>query len=178
MTPASRSEDFHHLRHRSSVLQNITETTIFKSMITFRKTTAAMVAPPSLPPVFAPATAPREDARAEPAWRTLPLEGVFEFSYQDVSGRPSLRRVNAVELKVGPGKMLLGGIDRDLDAYRGFRVDRIHALRPAEGSEVVSRNILDWLLDRAARQAKAQARRDGAAKRAFPAAEPVAALAG
>lgn len=98
------------------------------------------------------------EARDEGAWRVLPLEGIFEFSYLDANGRPSLRRVSALELKVGPGKLLLGGIDRDLGVYRGFRVDRIHTLKSVESGEVVSRNILDWLLGRATALGRARSR--------------------
>lgn len=94
----------------------------------------------------------------ESAWRVLPLEGAFELAYRDAAGNPSLRRVNAVELKIGPGKLLLGGMDGQLDAYRGFRVDRIHSLRAMDSGEVVSRNILDWLMDRAQQQKRARSR--------------------
>ncbi len=92
----------------------------------------------------------------------LPLEGTFEFAYLDASGRPSLRRVSAAELKVGPGKLLLGGIDVGLDAYRGFRVDRIHRLHAADSGETVDRNVLDWLLQKAANQARERAARQKA----------------
>lgn len=97
--------------------------------------------------------------RDEGAWRVLPLSGRYEFSYLDAAGRPSLRRVQARELKVGPGKLLLGGIDGQLGVYRGFRVDRIHILKAVDSGEVVSRNILDWLLDKAERQLRAAARK-------------------
>lgn len=110
-----------------------------------------------------PGLAVAAEARGEGAWRVLPLEGDFEFSYLDAGGRPSLRHVSALELKVGPGKLLLGGIDRNPGAYRGFRVDRIHTLKAAESGEVVSRNILDWLLGRA--HAVDRARRRAAASR-------------
>ncbi|HEV7253724.1 MAG TPA: hypothetical protein VGN97_11620 [Mesorhizobium sp.] len=98
----------------------------------------------------------------ESAWRVLPLEGDFELAYRDAAGNPSLRRLNAVELKIGPGKLLLGGIDGQLDAYRGFRVDRIHSLKAVDSGEVVSRNILDWLMDRAGKQERARARAEAA----------------
>lgn len=83
------------------------------------------------------------------AWRVMPLEGAFQFSYHDAAGTPSLRQLEARELKVGPGKMLLGGTDLGTGAYRGFRVDRIHFLEDVECGEVISRNVLDWLLKRA-----------------------------
>jgi len=92
------------------------------------------------------------------AWRLLPLDGVFEFAYRDEAGNSSVRRLSGVELKIGPGKLLLGGIDARLEAYRGFRVDRIHSLKAMESGEVVTRNILDWLMDRAHRQERARTR--------------------
>jgi predicted DNA-binding transcriptional regulator YafY len=85
----------------------------------------------------------------ESPWRVCPLEGAFELSYCDEAGNPSLRRVLARELKIGPGKILLGGIDMADDGYRGFRADRIAHLVDAETGEIVWRNILDWLLNRA-----------------------------
>jgi predicted DNA-binding transcriptional regulator YafY len=85
-------------------------------------------------------------------WRTLPLEGAFQLSYCDEAGNPTLRRVIARELKIGPGKTILGGIDMANDGYRGFRADRIASLVDGESGETVSRNILDWLLKRAERQ--------------------------
>ena len=117
----------------------------------------------------APASVPAPVASAgESAWRVLPLEGSFEFSYRDAAGAPSLRRVAAVELKVGPGKLLLGGVDEQLDAYRGFRVDRIHSLRAMDTDDIVTRNILDWLMERAQRQERARA---ATARKAKPQAE-------
>lgn len=102
---------------------------------------------------LAPATArlrnEPEGARDEGAWRVLPLEGAFEILYTDAAGRPSLRRLTGRELKIGPGKVLLGGIDRAADAYRGFRADRIRRLYDYETGEVVDRNIVDWLIRRA-----------------------------
>ena len=49
----------------------------------------------------------------------------------DQAGNPSRRRIIARELKVGPGKTLLGGIDMADDGYRGFRgrPDRAHHRR-------------------------------------------------
>ena len=97
------------------------------------------------------------------AWRAMPLEGAYELFYCDASGNASRRRLFARELKVGPGKTLLGGIDRALDAYRGFRADRIGYLVDSETGEIVRRNVLDWLLTRATRQERA---RKAEAKRA------------
>ena len=81
-------------------------------------------------------------------------EAALELDYVDQAGNPSRRWVVVRELKVGPGKMLLGGIDLSDDGYRGFRVDRIERLEDAETGLVVDRNILDWLVKRAERQAK------------------------
>ena len=97
--------------------------------------------------------------RVEGAWRVYPMEGALELHYFDRAGNPSRRWVLARELKVGPGKMLLGGIDiLSDDGYRGFRVDRIQRLEDAETGLVVEHNILDWLMKRAERQAKARRR--------------------
>ncbi len=94
----------------------------------------------------------------ESPWSVRPLEGAFEISYCDEAGNPSLRRVLARELKIGPGKILLGGIDMADDGYRGFRADRIERLADAETGEVVVRNVIDWLLRRAYRQDKERRR--------------------
>ena len=97
--------------------------------------------------------APVEE-RIEGAWHVYPFDGALELDYVDQAGNQSRRWVIARELKVGPGKMLLGGIDLGDDGYRGFRVDRIVRLEDAETGIEVDRNILDWLLKRAERQAK------------------------
>nr|WP_246215947.1 hypothetical protein [Microvirga makkahensis] len=97
--------------------------------------------------------APFEE-RIEGNWHVYPFDGALEIDYVDQVGNPTRRWVIARELKVGPGKMLLGGIDMSDDGYRGFRVDRIERLEDAETGLVVDRNILDWLLKRAERQAK------------------------
>jgi predicted DNA-binding transcriptional regulator YafY len=94
--------------------------------------------------------------RREDAWRVYPLEGALELYYCDQFGNPSTRRVIARELKVGPGKTLLGGIDMADDGYRGFRADRIDSIVDAETGLVIDRNILDWLIKRAQSQAKAR----------------------
>ncbi|MBM6581600.1 hypothetical protein ILT44_15495 [Microvirga sp. BT689] len=101
--------------------------------------------------------APVEE-RIEGAWHVYPLEGALELDYVDQAGNATRRWVLARELKVGPGKMLLGGIDilSDEDGYRGFRVDRIQRLEDAETGFVVEHNILDWLMKLAERQARAR----------------------
>ena len=97
--------------------------------------------------------APLEE-RIEGAWRVYPLEGALELHYIDQAGNPSRRWVIARELKVGPGKTLLGGIDMSDDGYRGFRADRIERIVDAKTGRVIGRNILDWLIKRAEQQAK------------------------
>ena len=114
------------------------------------KEKAAVVASPALPPAAAPEGAD--------GWRVLPLEGAYELSYCDEAGNPSRRRVIARELKIGPGKTLLGGIDMESDHYRGFRADRIESLVDGESGEIVYRNVLDWLLKRATRRGKERRR--------------------
>ncbi len=94
------------------------------------------------------------EVRIEGPWRVYPLEGALELHYRDVAGNPSRRRILARELKVGPGKTLLGGIDTADDGYRGFRADRIDSLIDAASGRTVDRNILDWLIARAVRQQK------------------------
>ncbi|WP_420865529.1 hypothetical protein [Methylobacterium indicum] len=99
--------------------------------------------------------------RQDGAWRVLPIEGRFELVYEDGNGAWSVRRLQAHELKIGPGRVLVGGTDRDRDGYRGFRADRIHRLTDRDTGERVERNILDWLTRRAeaARRARAAALR-------------------
>ncbi|WP_147282382.1 hypothetical protein [Microvirga subterranea] len=101
-----------------------------------------------------PARNAPDEERIEGNWHVYPLEAALELDYVDQAGNPSRRWVIVRELKVGPGKMLLGGIDLSDDGYRGFRVDRIERLEDAETGLVVDRNILDWLVKRAERQAK------------------------
>jgi hypothetical protein len=97
------------------------------------------------------------EERIEGNWHVYPFEGALELDYIDQAGNASRRWVLARELKVGLGKMLLGGIDiLSEDGYRGFRVDRIQRLEDAETGLVVEHNILDWLMTRAERQAKAR----------------------
>lgn len=98
--------------------------------------------------------APAGDARG--AWRTLPLEGVFEVVYEDARGAWTSRILDARELKLGPGRTLLGGTDRAHGLYRGLRADRIRRLtEPASGTRIET-GILDWLLARADAQRRAR----------------------
>ena len=91
-------------------------------------------------------------------WRIVPLQGAFELSYRDEAGEPTRRTVAAQELKIGPGKTLLGAADMASNAYRGFRADRIEELVDAETGAVVRRNVLDWLLKKAVQQDKERRR--------------------
>ncbi len=109
--------------------------------------------------------------RMDGPWRVLPIEGRFELVYEDEAGARSIRRVVGQELKVGPGKTLLGAVDRDRDAYRGFRADRIRLLVDMATGAVVERNILDWLLKRAIRTAREEARARAARASGAPAAD-------
>nr|WP_246101955.1 hypothetical protein [Methylobacterium terricola] len=106
-----------------------------------------------MPTVSPPAFVERQDG----AWRVLPIEGRFELVYEDGNGAWSVRRLQAHELKIGPGRVLVGGTDRDRDGYRGFRADRIHRLTDRDSGERVERNILDWLTRRAERTRRARA---------------------
>jgi hypothetical protein len=108
---------------------------------------------------------PLPQVRDESAWRVFPMEGALELHYRDVAGNPSRRRIIARELKVGPGKTLLGGIDMADDGYRGFRADRIDYVIDAETGRTIDRNILDWLIKRAQAQAKERARIERARRR-------------
>jgi predicted DNA-binding transcriptional regulator YafY len=96
--------------------------------------------------------------RIEVAWRVYPLDGALELRYRNAAGRPSRRRIIARELKLGPGKTLLGGIDTADDGYRGFRADRIDAIVDAETGLRIDRNVLDWLIGRAVAQEKERRR--------------------
>ena len=104
--------------------------------------------------------APTRDERDEGAWHVYPLDGALELAYRDVAGNRTVRRLSARELKVGPGRTLLGGIDRTTESYRGFRADRIDWLRDLATGDLVRRNLVDWLLKRA--QAQARDRRKAA----------------
>ncbi|MFE1602345.1 hypothetical protein [Methylobacterium sp. ID0610] len=107
--------------------------------------------------------------RQDGAWRVLPIEGRFELVYEDGKGAWTVRHLAAHELKIGPGKVLVGGTDRDRDAYRGFRADRIHRLTDRDSGERVERNILDWLVRRAERLRRS---RTAALRRSAPAGKP------
>ena len=91
------------------------------------------------------------------AWRTLPLDGHFELVYEDATGAWSNRSLQARELKLGPGRTLLGGIDDRRGGYRGFRVDRIRRLVDGTTGERIETGILDRLLARAEAQRRADA---------------------
>ena len=93
------------------------------------------------------------------AWRTLPLDGHFDLVYEDAAGAWSNRSLEARELKLGPGRTLLGGIDARRGGYRGFRVDRIRRLVDGATGERVETGILDRLLARAETQRRADALR-------------------
>jgi predicted DNA-binding transcriptional regulator YafY len=97
--------------------------------------------------------------RASAGWRTLPLEGHFDLVYEDATGAWSNRSLDARELKLGPGRTLLGGIDARRGGYRGFRVDRIRRLVDGTTGERIETGILDRLLGRAEAQRRADALR-------------------
>nr|WP_238258239.1 hypothetical protein [Methylobacterium gnaphalii] len=90
--------------------------------------------------------------RAEGAWRIVPLEGSFEIVYEDARGVWSSRMIEARELKLGPGRTLLGGLDHGRGLYRGFRTDRIRRLSDPETGLRIEAGILDHLLSRAEAQ--------------------------
>ncbi|MCJ2085705.1 hypothetical protein MKK88_06800 [Methylobacterium sp. E-005] len=108
------------------------------------------------PPPAEPAP-PRDTAAS--AWRTLPLDGHFDLVYEDAAGAWSNRSLEARELKLGPGRTLLGGIDGRRGGYRGFRVDRIRRLIDGATGERIETGILDRLLGRAEAQGRADALR-------------------
>ncbi len=87
----------------------------------------------------------RPDPASAPAWRILPVSGLFDIVYEDRSGAWSSRTLEARELKLGPGRTLLGGIDRARGLYRGFRVDRIRRLTDHATGERFETGILDRL---------------------------------
>ncbi|WP_409565492.1 hypothetical protein [Methylobacterium sp. J-001] len=95
-------------------------------------------------------------------WRTLPLNGRFDLVYEDVTGTWSSRSISARELKLGPGRTLLGGIDTRSGSSRGsrgFRVDRIRRRTDGGTGERIETGILDRLLGRAEAQRRADAMR-------------------
>ena len=97
--------------------------------------------------------------RTAAGWRTLPLEGRFDLVYEDAAGAWSNRSLDARELRLGPGRTLLGGIDARRGGYRGFRVDRIRRLVDGATGERIETGILDRLLARAEAQRRADALR-------------------
>ena len=109
---------------------------------------------PALPHSLEAVLPPLREERDEGAWHVFPLEGALELAYRDVAGNCTRRRLSARELKVGPGRVLLGGIDGRSAGYRGFRADRVDWLRDLETGDVVRRNVVDWLLKRAESQAR------------------------
>lgn len=98
------------------------------------------------------------------AWRVVPLAGTFEVVYEDARGAWTTRTLDARELKLGPGRTLLGGTDRAHGLYRGLRADRIRRLTDIRTGQRVETGILDWLLARA--EAQRRARQPRAARRA------------
>ncbi len=111
--------------------------------------------------------APQVPAPA-PGWSLMPLGGRFELVYEDGQGVWSRRTVEARELKLGPGRTLLGGIDPGRGGYRGFRTDRIRRLTDTATGERVEGGILDWLMARAEARRRADAvriRRNARARR-------------
>jgi hypothetical protein len=92
---------------------------------------------------------------APPAWQTRPLDGRFDLVYEDANGAWSHRTLQARELRLGPGRTLLGGIDARRGGYRGFRVDRIRRLTDGATGERIETGILDRLLGRADAQRRA-----------------------
>ncbi len=111
---------------------------------------------PALPRDLDAVLLPPREERDEGAWHVFPLEGALELAYRDVAGNRSRRRVSARELKVGPGRVLIGGIDGRSEGYRGFRADRVDWLRDLETGDLVRRNVVDWLLKRAQSQVRAR----------------------
>ena len=89
------------------------------------------------------------------AWRVVPLSGAFEVVYEDARGAWTTRTLDARELKLGPGRTLLGGTDRAHSLYRGLRTDRIRRLTDVRSGQRIETGILDWLLARAEAQRRA-----------------------
>jgi predicted DNA-binding transcriptional regulator YafY len=87
--------------------------------------------------------------RQDGAWRVLPIEGRFALVYEDGNGAWSVQHLAAHELKIGPGRVLVGGTDQHRGGYRCFRADRIRRLSDRDTGERIKRNILDWLTRRA-----------------------------
>ncbi|WP_457106365.1 hypothetical protein [Methylobacterium sp. P5_C11] len=89
----------------------------------------------------------------------MPLTGDFDIVYEDAAGAWSSRSLDARELRLGPGRTLLGGLDRRRGGYRGFRVDRIRRLVDRATGERIETGILDRLLKCAELQRRADASR-------------------
>lgn len=87
----------------------------------------------------------RFDFSPTSAWRTLPISGIFDIVYEDRTGAWTSRTLEARDLKLGPGRTLLGGIDLARGLYRGFRVDRIRRLTDHATGERIEMGILDRL---------------------------------
>lgn len=102
--------------------------------------------------------------RREGDWHVLPIEGIFEIVYEDSRSAWSTRLMEARELKLGPGRTLVGGLDRERGLYRGLRADRIRRLVDPESGTRLEAGVLDWLLERAERQKRERAARDRAAR--------------
>jgi hypothetical protein len=89
---------------------------------------------------------PSAPARAPAAaWQIVPVSGLFDIVYEDRAGIWTSRTIEARELKLGPGRTLLGGIDQARGLYRGFRVDRIRRLTDHVTGERIETGILDRL---------------------------------
>ncbi|WP_393955497.1 hypothetical protein [Methylorubrum sp. POS3] len=97
----------------------------------------------------------RPPAAARSAWQVIPLAGRFEVVYEDARGAWTTRILDARELKLGPGRTLLGGTDRAHGLYRGLRADRIRRLVDVKTGQRIETGILDWLLARADAQRRA-----------------------
>ncbi len=119
----------------------------FSAPLEARAGTPAKTFDPLLPPV---------GERVEGAWRVLPIEGRFEIVYEDSRGAWTTRMLDARELKLGPGRTLLGGVERERGLYRGFRADRIRRLVEPETGLRIETGILDWLLARCETQRRAR----------------------
>lgn len=98
---------------------------------------------------------PAPPAAPAAAWRIVPLAGTFEVVYEDARGAWTTRTLDARELKLGPGRTLLGGTDRAHGLYRGLRADRIRRLTDVRTGQRIETGILDWLLARAEAQRRA-----------------------
>lgn len=110
------------------------------------------------------ATLPPAGERREGVWQVLPIEGAFEIVYEDGGGAWTTRMLDARELKLGPGRTLLGGIDRVRGLYRGLRADRIRRLSEPTSGLRIETGILDWLLGQAEAQRRSRLARERSAR--------------